>query len=520
MSGIDSRATFGKIARIGHNRPVRHTPRLRWYHGALLLLLLLIGSMIRWHAIGRIGLWMDEYWALYLSTGRGDQAFNLPTQVILSPAPDVGFAGAPSWWHIWTGLDSVLHPPLYYLILRGWVDAFGQADVTIRLLSLILDLAAIALLFDKVRLTNSPWTALVAAGLMVFAPVQIDYSQQARPYTLLAVATLIVFNLLRRIEIYGVSPRKIFGLAIVSFLAALTHYLAIGVIIGGIAYAWIAFPSPARWRAIFAMLAGLAVFTIAWAPFFWHSRPAASTGVGYMITTRRELLLAILDIPLRLLFGRILQMTWLAASALFILVLIGPLFRKQDLIWWFWIVGSISLVLIADIHRHSVLMRLDKYVLPAAPAVYALLAVSVGGRIGWLVPVGILFCTICFGVARVQQGPDFEPESTMQLEDHRHSAQILRASAKPGDVVVILGEFPMESAFNYFLLGHYAGDLHMRIVLLNTPIGPNLKQQLLSSQRVWVVGHDVNHDSRTLLPGCPVIDVGGFSTFDSVWRMK
>jgi uncharacterized membrane protein len=520
MCGIDRRAAFGKIIRIGNNCLVRSTPQLRWYHGAFLLLLLLIGAMIRWHAIGRIGLWMDEYWALYLSTGRGDQAFYLPKQVILSPAPAVGFAGAPSWWHIWTGLDSVLHPPLYYLILRGWVHTFGEADVTIRLLSLILDLAAIALLFDTVRLTSSPWTALIAAGLMAFAPVQIDYSQQARPYTLLAVTTMIVFNLLRRIEIHGVSPPKIFGLAMASFLAALTHYLAMGVIIGGIAYVWVAFPWAARWKVISAMVAGLAIFAIAWAPFFWHSRSAVGTGVGYMVTSRRELLMAILDIPLRLVLGRVMQMKWFAASALFVLVFIGPLARKHNLMWWFWVAGSISLVLVADIHRHSVLMRLDKYVLPAAPAIYALLAGSVGRRIGWIVPVAILFCTICFGVARVQQGPDFEPESTMQLEEHRHSAQILRANAKQGDVVVILGEFPMESGFNYFLLGHYAGDLPVRVVLLDMPIGEELKQQLLSSQRVWVMGHDVAHDSRTLLPGCPVIDVGGLTPFDSVWRMK
>ena len=110
-------------------------PPTRWYHLALLLLLLIPGSQIRFHRLSSRSLWMDEYWSLYLSTARGQPSagiFDAPKNVLLDPPPATNFDAAPPWWRIWTGMSSAVHPPLYHIALRWWVDLFGDSDVAIR----------------------------------------------------------------------------------------------------------------------------------------------------------------------------------------------------------------------------------------------------------------------------------------------------------------------------------------------------------------------------------------------------
>src|ERR1700683_1671130 len=98
------------------NPPNADGPRT-WLTTLILLALLAAGAVLRFHGIGAQSLWLDEYWAVYLSTARDDQAFDYPLNTVLGPAPATGFTNAPHWWHIWGGLDSATHPPFYYLVL-------------------------------------------------------------------------------------------------------------------------------------------------------------------------------------------------------------------------------------------------------------------------------------------------------------------------------------------------------------------------------------------------------------------
>ena len=58
--------------------------------------------------------------------------FGAPLRQVIESPPAVGFAGAPHWWRIFTGLASTPHPPLYHLALRFWVDIFGDGDFAVR----------------------------------------------------------------------------------------------------------------------------------------------------------------------------------------------------------------------------------------------------------------------------------------------------------------------------------------------------------------------------------------------------
>jgi hypothetical protein len=80
----------------------------------LLLLIVVIAGVLRLHRITRENLWLNEFWALYFSTGRGDSIFQLPLNAIIPHAPAVEFVGAPPLWRIWNGIGSIAHPPLSY----------------------------------------------------------------------------------------------------------------------------------------------------------------------------------------------------------------------------------------------------------------------------------------------------------------------------------------------------------------------------------------------------------------------
>src|SRR5271155_3981837 len=84
---------------------------------SVLGLLLILGTVIRFYRIDRESQWPDEFWSVYLSTGRGDDVFTHPYGVWLDPPPAENLAGAPSWPHIWTGMGATAHPPLYHIVL-------------------------------------------------------------------------------------------------------------------------------------------------------------------------------------------------------------------------------------------------------------------------------------------------------------------------------------------------------------------------------------------------------------------
>ena len=99
---------------------------------SILLLIVAFGTSLRLHNLTKQNLWIDEYRTLYLATGRGDSIYRLPLNQIIEHPPDVGFSGAPAWWHIWNGLNTTSHPPLYHIVLRLWVDLLGDHDESIR----------------------------------------------------------------------------------------------------------------------------------------------------------------------------------------------------------------------------------------------------------------------------------------------------------------------------------------------------------------------------------------------------
>jgi uncharacterized membrane protein len=214
--------------------------------------------------------------------------------------------------------DALRHdgsPPLYYLLLHGWVAVFGGGAWAARALSGVIAVATVPAAYAFARaLSGSRRVALVAALLVATSPFAARYGSEARMYALaqllVALAGWALVRLLRR-----PSPGAFAAVAACSGLLALTHYWSLYLL----ACVFALLAARRRWYAAAAVAAGGVLF-LPWLPSFryqlahtgtpWAPRPQLSAlveavfewaGVG---TPSRFLGLALLLLALLAVFGR------------------------------------------------------------------------------------------------------------------------------------------------------------------------------------------------------------------------
>ncbi|HVM09501.1 MAG TPA: glycosyltransferase family 39 protein [Acidimicrobiales bacterium] len=78
-------------------------------------------------------------------------------------------------------------PPLYYVLLAGWMNAFGTSDVAVRLLSALFSAATLPLAFMMGRRRGGAVVGIAALVLLATSPFAIRYATEARMYSLVAL---------------------------------------------------------------------------------------------------------------------------------------------------------------------------------------------------------------------------------------------------------------------------------------------------------------------------------------------
>lgn len=110
-----------------------------------------------------------------------------------------------SWWDAQQSLRDIWwlvpqcdpHPPLYVVLLKGWVAIFGDRILALRALSTFFSVLATLFVFLAGSLVDRR-IGWIAGLLFAIAPFQIEFGQEARPYTLVALgAAILVYGLLR-----------------------------------------------------------------------------------------------------------------------------------------------------------------------------------------------------------------------------------------------------------------------------------------------------------------------------------
>lgn len=83
---------------------------------------------------------------------------------------------------------SDFHPPLYHAILKAWILFAGTAEIAVRTPSIIFGVATVYITYLIGKRLFEEKTALIAATLIATSPLAIYYSQEARMYSLAALA--------------------------------------------------------------------------------------------------------------------------------------------------------------------------------------------------------------------------------------------------------------------------------------------------------------------------------------------
>lgn len=134
-----------------------------------------------------------------------------------------------TWIDTFTALrQSPEHAPLYFLLVRGWMQSFGSSIAAIRSLSVGLSLlvlpAAYALCRELFREKAISWMAVL---LVAISPFFVAYAQEARPYSLwLLTIALSSWALLRAIRLQTRFGWTVYvGALILSFYTSLLSLL-------------------------------------------------------------------------------------------------------------------------------------------------------------------------------------------------------------------------------------------------------------------------------------------------------
>ena len=92
-------------------------------------------------------------------------------------------------WAIFADRVQNIHPPLYFVLLRGWTELTGLNIFSARYLSVLASWLQLAAVFAFVRLwlgQDRGWrTAVIAMLLVAISPLSVIYGQETRVYALL-----------------------------------------------------------------------------------------------------------------------------------------------------------------------------------------------------------------------------------------------------------------------------------------------------------------------------------------------
>lgn len=91
------------------------------------------------------------------------------------------------------------HPPLYFLIARFWMQAFGSSVTASRILPVLFSLLSLPLMYALAyALFGFHPVALMATTLLALSPIDVLFAQNARQYSLLTALTIASHWLLWR----------------------------------------------------------------------------------------------------------------------------------------------------------------------------------------------------------------------------------------------------------------------------------------------------------------------------------
>lgn len=172
----------------------------------LLLLIILLGAVLRLYNLGGESIWIDE--------------------AVTSQVAELNVSELIGW--MISNNDN--NPPLYYMLMHFWVSLFGHSEFSLRFPSAIVGTGSIFMIYAGGKLVLNRATALLASLILSVSVFHIEYSQEARSYSLMAFLTLCSFYFFLK-TLSGSKTLYIIGYVIASALLMYSHFYGVFILV-------------------------------------------------------------------------------------------------------------------------------------------------------------------------------------------------------------------------------------------------------------------------------------------------
>ncbi|HEX6126696.1 MAG TPA: glycosyltransferase family 39 protein, partial [Pyrinomonadaceae bacterium] len=180
--------------------------------------------------------------------------------------------------HGWGSLFSfvakdLIHPPLFYILLKLWISLGGESVFWLRLLPVLFSvLALIPFIYLCRELKLRPPVIILSLGLMAVNGALIKYTQTLRMYSMLMFLALMSMWLFAR---YFSRGKSLLALIIVNVLLVYTHYFGWLIIASEITAIFIY--QRIKWRGTLLMSGVAVVSFVPWLIAVWQAQRAGSS---------------------------------------------------------------------------------------------------------------------------------------------------------------------------------------------------------------------------------------------------
>lgn len=169
---------------------------------ALLLAILLLGLFFRIYDLGKESLWLDEAVSIKYAELNLSQIFFRQGHT----------------------------PPLYYIILHWWIRLFGISEFSVRFPSAIFGFISIFMIYKIGSQLFDMDVGKLSSLLMTFSLFHIQYSQEARTYSLSVLLTLLsIYFFIKLLK--KINNRNLIGYVLSSILLMYSHIYGLFIII-------------------------------------------------------------------------------------------------------------------------------------------------------------------------------------------------------------------------------------------------------------------------------------------------
>jgi hypothetical protein len=371
--------------------------------GRVLLLLAAFTLLLRLALVARQALWADEFFSIAMATGHSLEHPAAEAQPALGDFVEGDQARPAKAWERYMEFGprpasaarviravqlSDTSPPLYYLLLSGFMRVAGTSDAALGLFSLFWAIATLPLIWYLARAAQDERAAVWSTALYAIAPMSVYYSTEGRMYSLvwfLAAALAWVTLRLRR---EGARPVDLAWWTLIAAAGLLTHYFFVFVIAATALWLLLEPGRLRRWVP-FALGAVVIVIVLPW--FVRVPETLAAWRVTGNWLAGRPPLLSLLTAPFSLASGSLgVPGIWSAPPvlssliALALLALVVLVVLRRAFPWgtpaarllWLWLAAAAIGPVVFDILRNTATSNISRYAISTLPAAMVLVGMA------------------------------------------------------------------------------------------------------------------------------------------------